>query len=225
MTSAVIVAAGSSRRMGFDKLFAELAGKPVLAHSIAAFANHPEIGELIVVSSADNEERIQQLLNDFSNARVVLGGAERCHSVQNGLDAIAAESELIAVHDGARPLIRAESISACFERARTDGAAACARRVTETMKRADNSGRVVAGVDRENLWAMETPQCFRVELLRRAYEKVMNEQLLVTDEVSAIEALGEPVFLVENPHPNPKTTYPADLDLAARLLDSSPNER
>ncbi|MFT5466867.1 MAG: 2-C-methyl-D-erythritol 4-phosphate cytidylyltransferase [Verrucomicrobiales bacterium] len=221
MTSAVIVAAGSSRRMGFDKLFAELAGKPVLARSIEAFANHPEVSELIVVSSAENLERIQQLLVEIPNARVILGGTERCHSVRNGLNEISAQAELVSVHDGARPLIHEDSISACLERAHSSGAAACARRVTETVKRADETGRVVAGVDRENLWTMETPQCFRVELLRRAYDHVVAEQLLVTDEVSAIEALGEPVFLVENPHPNPKITYPSDLDLATRLLESS----
>lgn len=220
MTAGVIVAAGSSRRMGFDKLFADLAGKPVLAHSIAAFANHDRIDELILVVSADNRERIEALIADFPNARTVLGGAERCDSVWAGLDAVSPGAEFIAVHDGARPLIHADSISACLDTALARGAAAVARRVTETMKRADESGRVTAGVDRENLWAMETPQCFRLDLLRRSYEHVRAQNLLVTDEVSAVEALGEPVFLVDNPHPNPKITFPADLELAGKLFSS-----
>lgn len=204
--------------MGFDKLFADLCGEPVLKHSIRAFADHPEFDELVMVSSAENLERIQKLIADAPKARVVLGGAERCDSVRNGLDAVSAVAKLVAVHDGARPLIHAESISACLEAAKNRGAAACARRVVETMKRADEEGRVTEGVDREHLWAMETPQCFQLELLREAYELVADQQLQVTDEVSAVEALGEPVYLVENPHINLKITFPADLELATRIL-------
>lgn len=206
--------------MGFDKLFADLRGEPVLKHSIRAFADHPGIDELILVSSAENRQRIGELIADSPKARIVLGGAERCDSVRNGLNAVSAAAEIVAVHDGARPLIHAESISACLEAAKNRAAAACARRVVETMKRADDEGRVTEGVDREHLWAMETPQCFQLELLRKAYDHVADRQLLVTDEVSAVEALGEPVYLVENPHINLKITFPTDLELAARLLST-----
>jgi len=216
VNSAIIVAAGSSRRMGFDKLFAKLAGKPVLAHSVRTFAEHSEIGELIVVCSESNLEDVRALAPE--SARLVLGGAERHLSVWNGLEALSADSTLVAIHDGARPLIDAETISRCLKTAREKGAAACARRVTETMKRADAEGRVTGSVDRENLWAMETPQCFHVELIRRAYREVLAGHKLVTDEVSAVEALGETIYLVENTRPNLKITYPADLELAARLF-------
>ncbi len=215
MISAIIVAAGSSRRMGFDKLFADLGGQPVVAHSIAAFLDHPEIGEVVVVGTEGNRERLSALTEGI---RVVMGGSERHFSVANGLEAISDGAEIVAVHDGARPLIHPDTISATLRAAREQGAAACARRITDTVKRANPDGQVIAGVDREHLWAMETPQCFQVPLLREAYRQVLDAKETVTDEVSAVERLGKPVFLVENPHPNPKITFPADLEFAARLL-------
>ncbi len=217
MTSAIIVAAGSSRRMGFDKLFADLSGKPVLARSLAAFHDHPEIDEVIVVTSTSNWEQIRGW---NPQTKLVEGGSERHFSVANGLNAVSPDCWLVAIHDGARPLIHAESISACIKGAREQGAASCARRITETLKRADDSCRVTESVDRDHLWAMETPQCFQLELIRRSYQQVLETDKIVTDEVSAVEALGEPVYLIENPHPNLKVTFPSDLVLASRLLDA-----
>lgn len=217
MTSAILVAAGSSRRMGFDKLFAELSGKPVLARSITAFQEHPEIDEVIVVTAPTNWEQIQAWNPE---TKLVEGGSERHFSVANGLKAVSPDCNLVAIHDGARPLIHAESISACIKAAREKKAASCARRITETLKRADDDCRVTASVNRDHLWAMETPQCFDLELIRRAYQHVLDTNKIVTDEVSAVEALGESVYLVENPHPNLKVTFPSDLELAGRLLDA-----
>lgn len=219
MIAAIVVAAGGSRRMGFDKLFADLDGQPVLGRSLAAFRTHPEIGQVIVVTSPENLGRV----NDLGLAhQVVLGGAFRHLSVQAGLDAVASGTEMVAVHDGARPLITASAISACIAGARAHSAAACARRITETVKRADDDGRVIGAVDREGLWAMETPQCFALDLLRRAYQRVLDHNQIVTDEVSAVEALGEPVYLVENRFPNLKITFPPDLGIAHALLRGHP---
>ncbi|MEM1295844.1 MAG: 2-C-methyl-D-erythritol 4-phosphate cytidylyltransferase [Verrucomicrobiota bacterium] len=217
MTSAILVAAGSSRRMGFDKLFAELAGKPVLARSIDAFQKHPEIDEIIVVTAEANWDQIRSWNPD---AKLVEGGTARHFSVANGLEAVSPDCELVAIHDGARPLIHTESIADCLLEAREKGAASCARRITETLKRADADCRVTKSVDRDQLWAMETPQCFQLELIRRSYQHVLDSDKIVTDEVSAVEALGESVYLVENPHPNLKVTFPSDLELAGRLLDA-----
>lgn len=219
MIAAIVVAAGGSRRMGFDKLFADLDGLPVVARSLAAFRNHPEIGQVIAVTSPENLERITAL---GLAHQVVLGGAFRHLSVQAGLDAVAPGTEIVAVHDGARPLIAASAISACLAGAREHGAAACARRITETVKRADDSGRVTGAVDREGLWAMETPQCFALDLLRRAYQRVLDRNEIVTDEVSAVEALGESIYLVENRFPNLKITFPPDLGIAQALLRGMP---
>jgi 2-C-methyl-D-erythritol 4-phosphate cytidylyltransferase len=200
--------------MGFDKLFADLDGKPVVARSLEAFRRHPEVGEVVAVASGENRARIEALgLAD----RVVPGGAWRHESVQAGLDALGEGTAWVAVHDGARPLVAAEAITACLEAARRHGAAACARRITETVKRADDRDRVTASVDREGLWAMETPQCFALDLLRRAYERVATGGEPVTDEVSAVQALGADVYLVENRTPNPKITFAPDLDLARVL--------
>jgi 2-C-methyl-D-erythritol 4-phosphate cytidylyltransferase len=124
----------------------------------------------------------------------------------------------VAVHDGARPLIHPSQISRCLAKARETGAAASARPVSETLKRADEAGRVCGSVDRSGLWIMETPQVFARPLLVQAYEAVLREGVLVTDEVSALERLGHPVWLVDNPTPNPKITWPPDLAVAERLL-------
>ena len=221
MTSAIIVAAGSGTRMGFDKLLASLGGAPVILHTLRAFQTCPEVDEIVVVASPDRQEVIQRLADDAGLTKLrafVPGGAERHLSVWAGIQAVAAECDYVAVHDGARPLIHPSQISRCLAKARETGAAASARPVSETLKRADAAGRVCGSVDRAGLWIMETPQVFARPLLVQAYEAVLREGVLVTDEVSALERLGHPVWLVDNPTPNPKITWPPDLAVAERLL-------
>ena len=221
MTSAIIVAAGSGTRMGFDKLLASLGGAPVILHTLRAFQTCPEVDEIVVVASPDRQEVIQRLADDAGLTKLrafVPGGAERHLSVWAGIQALAAGCDYVAVHDGARPLIHPSQISRCFAKARETGAAASARPVSETLKRADAAGRVCGSVDRAGLWIMETPQVFARPLLVQAYEAVLREGVLVTDEVSALERLGHPVWLVDNPTPNPKITWPPDLAVAERLL-------
>ncbi len=221
MTSAIIVAAGSGTRMGFDKLLASLGGAPVILHTLRAFQTCPEVDEIVVVASPDRQEVIQRLADDAGLTKLrafVPGGAERHLSVWAGIQAVAPDCDYVAVHDGARPLIHPSQISRCLAKARETGAAASARPVSETLKRADGSGRVCGSVDRAGLWIMETPQVFARPLLVQAYEAVLREGLLVTDEVSALEGLGHPVWLVDNPTPNPKITWPPDLAVAERLL-------
>lgn len=215
--AAIIVAAGSARRMGFDKLTAELSGKPVLQWSIEAFLACPLVDEIIVVTT---EDRFAACCPKKATKpiRHVDGGAERYLSVQAGLDALNADCTHVAVHDGARPLIRPEDIAVCFEASQDYSAAVLARRMTETIKRANVDGFTEKSIDRENLWIMETPQVFETSLLRRAYAKLPELGIAVTDEVSAVEQLGTGTFLVESNHPNPKITFPADLDFAHRLL-------
>lgn len=218
MTAALIVAAGSSTRMGFDKLLAPLAGEPVVLHTLRAFENCQDIGGIWVVSSVERGGVIGHLAAGLTKFRgCITGGAERHLSVWNGLQALPADCELAAVHDGARPLVTPAQISRCVTCAREHGAAASARRVTETVKRADAAGIVTDSVDRDGLWIMETPQVFRLPLLRAAYAAVIARGVPVTDEVSAVQAYGHPVRLVENPAPNPKITLPGDLESAARL--------
>ena len=218
MIAAIIVAAGSSQRMGFDKLAADLRGRPVLAHAVDAFCAAPSVDAIFVVCSP---QRFAELLPGSYAKPVVRvdGGATRQESVFNGLNALDPNTQLVAVHDGARPLVSPQDIELCLQAAKTHTASALGRRVTETLKRADEQDFARSSVDRDNLWFMETPQCFRVDALKRAYAQVRAQQLVVTDEVSAMEAIGIPTHLVESRSPNLKITVPADLKLAAYLMD------
>lgn len=219
MTSAIIVAAGSSRRMGFNKLLAPLSGVPVIRRTLGQFQNCAAVAEIIVVAGDEVAEAIAEWRESLPKLKVVIpGGAERHLSVWAGLQACAAESEIVAVHDGARPLIEPAQISRCIEAARTRLAVACARPMTETIKRTDAEGRITESIDRTHVWVMETPQVFDKALLIRSYEAVINDGALVTDEVSAIQHAGGQVTVVENTSPNPKITFPADLTLAERFL-------
>lgn len=202
--------------MGFDKLSATLGGVPVLRKTLDAFLAAESIAEIVIVCPPE----LWKLVGEkFSKpVRRVDGGENRQDSVAAGLAAVSLEAALVAVHDGARPLISPEDIDRCVMVARETRAAALARRVTETLKRSDAVDFTVEGVSREHLWFMETPQVFEIPLLMDACTEVMARGLIVTDEVSALEVIGVGVKLVESTHPNPKITTPADLALAEALL-------
>lgn len=219
--AAVIVAAGSSRRAGFDKLMVDLGGKCVLRRSADVFLSSPRIGELVIVTT---EERFREAFPDLDflpiPVRRVDGGNERHWSVLNGLNALSDAVDLVAIHDGARPLLSEEQLNRCLDAAWRSGAAASARPIVDTLKRADAEGRTLAeAIDRDGLWAMETPQIFRVELVRLAYERVVADHRLVTDEVSALEVIGQVTQLVPNDSPNLKITLPGDLKLAEMIWE------
>lgn len=215
--AAIIVASGSSRRMGFDKLAAKIHGTPVLVHSVRAFMAAESISRVIVVCPPERFRLLDG--EDFPKPLDRVDGGEHRHlSVANGLAALGEDDLLVAVHDGARPLVRPESIDECIDAARQFGAATLAHAVTETLKKADAEGFSGQPVDRSGLWAMETPQVFRTALLRDAYATVAERQLAVTDEVSALEALGISTKLITSAFPNPKITVPADIHLASALM-------
>lgn len=223
MTAAIIVAAGSSRRMGFDKLAAPLLGKPVLQHTLAAFDACAAVDHIIVVGGDETRASVLEWIKAGCFTKpvtAVAGGAERHFSVAEGLKHLPPQTEIVAVHDGARPLISPEQISRCIAKARELGAVACARPVTETLKRADKHGIITSSIDRAHAWIMETPQVFDRALLEEAYTAVLREGLTVTDEVSAVQHLGAKVHVVENTSPNLKITHPSDLSLAERLMRS-----
>lgn len=207
--AAIIVASGSSRRMGFDKLAAEFRQKPVLWHSVHAFSSLDDISQVIVVTPP---ERFAWLADLGPKLIRVDGGGERSDSVAAGLAALHGDITHVAIHDGARPLISAASIIATFAAAKKSGAACLARRVTETLKRATPDGITTTSVDRDNLWIMETPQVFLKETILQAYAEVTSDDAKITDEVSALQLLGKGTTLVENSSPNPKITVQADLD-------------
>jgi 2-C-methyl-D-erythritol 4-phosphate cytidylyltransferase len=221
MVSAVIVAAGSSRRMGFDKLFASLRGKPVVAYSVAAFERTREIGEIIIVTREEQKERLEEMIaaEGWKKVkRLVEGGAERHHSVWAGLQAVDGRATHVAIHDGARPLTTPAVIHACLELARRTGAACVASPVPDTIKRADGDGLVTGSVERTGLWAMQTPQIFSSPVILQAYAAIMSSGETVTDEVSAVQRMGVNIALLRNDEWNFKITIPRDLELAEHVL-------
>ena len=217
MLTAIIVAGGSSRRMGFDKTFAMLGDMPVVAHSIAAFEATKAVAEIIVVGREERLADLREIIAEkqFQKIRdVVPGGEQRQDSVRQGLSYVAADCDFIAVHDAARPLVTPAQIQLVYDAARRHRAASLAAPVTDTLKRATEDRIVCGSVDREHLYAMQTPQIFARELLLDAYDTVAAKKISITDEVSAVEQLGRAVVLVANAEPNFKITFPADLAYA-----------
>lgn len=200
--------------MGFDKMFAEIGGQPVIMHSIAAFENTREVNDIIVVAREDRLADVTSVIKKagfMKVTHVVKGGDTRRDSVACALLHVGNDCDFISVHDGARPWITPKQIERVLTCADKNGAAASAHPLTDTLKRADKDLRVEENVSREGMWAMETPQIFRAEILRRAFAKVLAENLQVSDEVSAVQRLGIPVHLVQNDTLNPKVTFPEDL--------------
>lgn len=223
MVSAVIVAAGTSKRMGFDKLSAPICGKPVLQHSIEAFASCTAVDEIVIVAAAERNNWIESLKIDKVRS-IVEGGSERHFSVWNGLKRVSESSSLVAIHDGARPLVSPHAIHQCIEVATIHGAASLANPVVDTLKRSqqtDDGWIVDAPVDRDSMWAMQTPQIFSRQLIFSAYKAVLKKNKLVTDEVSAVQELGYSVHLVENTDCNLKITFPNDLSLAEKVKENN----
>jgi 2-C-methyl-D-erythritol 4-phosphate cytidylyltransferase len=221
MLTAIIVAAGDSRRMGFDKLFATIAGRPVIAHTIYAFERAACVDEIIVVARKDRHAEINTIVRDgnFKKVRSIIpGGKHRQDSVRAGLNHVEAAAKYVAVHDAARPLITPEQIESVFEQCRIHAAASLAEPISDTLKYADAGMLVTGPADRQQLYAMQTPQVFERQLIEDAYRAVYAENASVTDEVSAVERLGRKVILVPNKDLNFKITYPRDLALAEFVL-------
>ncbi len=221
MLTAIIVAGGSSQRMGFDKLLAPLAGRPVVAHSIAAFEQTESVAEIILVGRAERLADYREIVENEKFAKVIAvipGGIRRQDSVRHGLEQVATGTEFVAVHDAARPLVRPSLVERLLELARAHGGAASAAPVIDTLKRVAANHVVSGGVDRAGLFAVQTPQVFRRDLLRRAYDAIFESGLEVTDEISAVEQVEGKVVLLPNEEPNFKITYPVDLPLAEFFL-------
>jgi 2-C-methyl-D-erythritol 4-phosphate cytidylyltransferase len=207
--------------MGFDKLTADLGGRPLFIRTLERFEECALVDQIILVA---NEERLKlfgNLIQEYGLqkvVRVVPGGSDRHLSVWNGLEAMNERTELVAVHDGARPLISSSTIAEAISLAEKVGAVALAVPVVETLKRADSDGFIVGSFDRSGLWTMQTPQVFKREWLVTAYEMVLKKGVSVTDETSAVEMGGFPVRLLENRDWNLKVTYPNDLEMARSLF-------
>jgi len=204
-----------------DKLFLQVAGRPIVAHTWQRFDNAADIDEIILVVRDKTQAAFLELGRQSclkKPYRLVVGGAERQDSVWNGLQALDPAADLVAIHDGARPFPSDKLIGDTIRAARELGAAAAAQRVTDTIKESDGGTLIGRTVERSRLWAVQTPQTFRVEVIRQALAAVQQRGLLVTDDAAACELIGQPVKLVESLAPNPKVTRPADLAYVEVLL-------
>lgn len=217
----VIAAAGSSSRMGGrDKLAEPLDGIPVILRTLAAVEAVPEIREIVVVTREDRVEEYRRLLGQCSRLRAVVpGGSTRQESVRNGVRALSPDCMLAAIHDGARPLVTPEVFARCIEAARNCGAATAAVPVKDTIKLADEAGRVLDTPDRSRLWAVQTPQIFDRERYLRAAEEAERRGLSCTDDCQLFEAMGWEVQLVMGDYRNLKLTTPEDFLAAGAYLE------
>jgi 2-C-methyl-D-erythritol 4-phosphate cytidylyltransferase len=223
MVTAIVLAAGRSTRMGGDanKQFIELLGRPLVYYSLAAFEQCCIIDAVVLVRRPDCAEQAETIVRDFHFKKVVAfadGGVERQNSVWNGLEKCPDPTEIVAVHDGARPLLAPALIETTVVSAQAHGTGIAATKVVDTIKEATPERIVERTVDRTKLWAVQTPQTVRYKLLREAYGLVLKKDVVVTDEAAAVELLGRPVHLVETPFLNLKITTASDLAIAEALL-------
>ncbi len=220
MTTAIIVAAGKSERMGngVDKAFLPLCSKPVLAWSLLAFERSPDIDAIVLVVRKEQLVAAQALAKMFGIAKlrgIVPGGKTRAESVQAGLAQCDIDTKTVVVHDGARPLVSRRTIAAVVEAA-AKGPAAAGARVTDALKRVDKGLAISGSVERDRVWAMQTPQAFPVEVLREAYKKAGKADF--ADDCEVVEKAGVQARVVECTDPNFKITTASDLQLAAYFL-------
>ena len=223
MVSVIFPAAGAGRRMKADrnKVLLELSGVPILLRTLRRFSAVPAVAELIVVVAKDEIAFVEGMLEKAQGLKpwcVVQGGAERQYSIANGMAHLAADADIVLVHDAARPLVSLAAIEAVIFAAREKGAAIAAVRAKNTIKVVSEDGRVEATPSRASLWEVQTPQGFRREILERAYEKAAQDGFLGTDDASLVERIGEAVFVVESDYGNLKITTPEDLWMAEALL-------
>jgi 2-C-methyl-D-erythritol 4-phosphate cytidylyltransferase len=223
MVSAIIVAAGKGTRMGanVDKLWLEVAGRPVVAHTWKKFNDAQLVDEIILVVRDGMQSHFTELAAQFhfqKPFKLVIGGAERQDSVWNGLKAVSPKTEIVAIQDAARPCTSAELIAATIEAARETGAAVAAQPVTDTIKETADGKIVSRTVDRSKLWSVQTPQTFRIEVIRQAILSARQKNLVLTDDTAACELIGQPVRLVKSILPNPKVTVTGDLPFVESVL-------
>ena len=223
LCSAIVVAAGSSTRMGADKMMLPLGEAPVIVQTIRAVGNAPSVGEIIVVTREDLLVTVGQLCQDYGLTKVkkvIRGGASRTESVRLGTLEASREAQVIAIHDGARPLVSVEVIEEAVAQALRTGAAAPAVPVKDTIK-VVRDGIIESTPDRTVLFAVQTPQVFEASLIRAALQKALDDGAELTDDCAAVERLGMKVVLTRGSDRNMKLTTATDLLLAESLLEGS----
>ncbi|MFP4453042.1 MAG: 2-C-methyl-D-erythritol 4-phosphate cytidylyltransferase [Desulfobacterales bacterium] len=224
MACAVIVAAGRGKRMNLPvaKQFLEIGGKPLFVRTLAVFAVHPRISRIqLVVPQEDVDfckSRISDELAGKSDIGVTAGGKKRQDSVYQGLLALKDPAEkIVLIHDGVRPFVTPELISACIDGAAEIGACIAAIPASDTLKRVDSGNRITETLPRDSIWLAQTPQAFSLDLIKSAYEKAMAEGFSGTDDASLVERTGRQVKIIEGSLFNIKITAPGDLEIAEQI--------
>uniref|UniRef100_A0A0D3EX59 2-C-methyl-D-erythritol 4-phosphate cytidylyltransferase, chloroplastic n=1 Tax=Oryza barthii TaxID=65489 RepID=A0A0D3EX59_9ORYZ len=220
--SVVLLSGGQGKRMGasMPKQYLPLLGLPIALHSLKTFCQLKEVKEVVVVCDPDYKDIFGGSIENVQiPIKFALPGKERQDSVYNGLQEIDGDSELVCVHDSARPLVSSEDVKKVLEDAIVHGAAVLGVPVKATIKEADSNSFVVKTLDRKTLWEMQTPQVMRPSLLRDGFELVKRDGLEVTDDVSIVEYLKHSVYITEGSYTNIKVTTPDDLLLAERLMN------
>ncbi|MED4018056.1 MULTISPECIES: 2-C-methyl-D-erythritol 4-phosphate cytidylyltransferase [Sutcliffiella] len=225
----IIPAAGQGKRMnaGKNKQFIELQALPVMIHTLNIFEMDERCDEIILVINPNEKQLVESLLTQhkITKARkLVTGGAERQHSVYNGLQSLK-DAEIVLVHDGARPFITHNIIHRLVDVAAEKGASVAAVRVKDTIKRVSDDGVVLETMERSSLWAIQTPQAFRVSVLEKAHEVAKEKGFIGTDEASLVEEIGIPVHIVEGDYQNIKLTTPDDILYAEAILEKQSGGR
>ena len=219
--SAVIVAAGSSQRMGTDKVFMKLGPMPVLVRTVLAFQDNPLIEEIIIVTRKDKLEEVADLCDNCGLSKVskvVIGGSTRMESALAGVSEVKKGAKLIAIHDGARPLVTQDVINRVVYDASVHMSSIPVIPSTDTLKAVDDDGNVTGTVDRSRTVRVQTPQVFAADLLKAALQSAIAGGATITDDCSAVERMGKEVHLTEGSEENIKITTPVDLAIAEAIL-------
>ncbi len=221
MTTALFPAAGKGRRMGGDKnkILMELNGIPIILHTLRRFAECRSVDYFVVIVGKNEVDEINHILEDeeLPPYKIVIGGSERQYSVANGLKALPENTDVVLIHDAARPFVTVDTIERVIDAVKTYGAAIAAFPEKNTVKVVEN-GIITSTPEREKLWAATTPQGFQTKIIKEAYNRAIEDNFLGTDDSSLVERLGKSVHIIEDSYENFKITTKSDLKMAEYML-------
>ena len=228
--SVIIVAAGNGKRMksAIAKQYLDLKGRSILSYTIDKFEESPVVNEIILVTGKDEIEYVKDEIIDrygFTKIKsIVEGGSERQYSVENGLNNVSDDCDIVMIHDGVRPFIEGNSIATLVEDTAKFGACVMGVFVKDTIKLCDENGFVVDTPDRNLLWHAQTPQCFKYDIIKKAYQKAKEDNYLGTDDSMLVERTGQKIKMIEGSYDNIKITTPEDLYVGERVLERNLNK-
>lgn len=219
----IILAAGSGKRMMADKnkILLDLGDRPIIAHTIAKFYNHPRVRKIILAIREEDRVQIDSIIDAYGFEDIVriIGGAERQDSIYNCMGVLSDDTHILLIHDGARPFVDEDTITRSILETIECGATCVGVPSKDTVKIVDQEGLVIDTPDRSQVWCAQTPQCFRLDLIREAHIKARQESFLGTDDASLVERYGHKVKMIMGSYMNNKITTPEDIKQARYILD------